>query len=163
MTDLSTTGTAWRFGTDIDTDVIVPSQYMRFDAEKYSQHIMEPIHPDFAAEISNGDIIVAERNFGIGSSREHAAIGLKRAGIGAVIAQSFGRIFYRNAVNQGLPVLEADADTVNAIDQGDELAINVFDGIIDNTTKDETYTVDAPDGLIRDILAAGGAKKYYSD
>lgn len=163
MTELNITGSAWRFGTDIDTDVIVPSQYMRFDAEKYSQHIMEPINPDFAAAISDGDVIVAERNFGIGSSREHAAIGLKRAGIGAVVARSFGRIFYRNAINQGLAVLEADENTVTAINQGDDLEIDVFDGVIHNHTKDETYSVEAPDGLISDILAAGGAKKYYSD
>lgn len=163
MTEQQIIGTAWRFGTDIDTDVIVPSQYMRFDAEKYSQHIMEPIHPDFASEISDGDIIIAEQNFGIGSSREHAAIGLKRAGIGAVIAESFGRIFYRNAINQGLPVLKADAEVIAGIEQGDDLMVDVFEGVLENTTKDKTHTVETPDGLIRDILEAGGAKKYYSD
>lgn len=162
MTD-TIRGAAWRFGTDIDTDVIVPSQYMRFEAEKYAQHVMEPIDPDFASKVSDGDVIVAERNFGIGSSREHAAIGLKRAGIGAIVAESFGRIFYRNAVNQGLPVLVADAAVVAAIDEGDELVVSPFEGTVENVTKDETHHLTPPDGLVRDILAAGGAKAYYRD
>lgn len=163
MTETSVTGRAWRFGTDIDTDVIVPSQYMRFEEEKYSKHVMEPIDPDFASKVTDGDVVVAERNFGIGSSREHAAIGLKRAGIGAVVAESFGRIFYRNAINQGLPALVADASVVAAIDEGDELVVTPLAGRIENRTKDERYEVEKPDGLIRDILSAGGAKAYYSD
>jgi len=106
MSENSVEGRAWRFGTDIDTDVIVPSQYMRKDPEEYARHLMEPEDPEFADKVENGDVIVAETNFGIGSSREHAAIGLKIAGIDAVISVSFGRIFYRNAVNQGLPACE---------------------------------------------------------
>jgi 3-isopropylmalate dehydratase small subunit len=156
-------GSAWRFGDDVDTDVIVPSQYMRYEAERYAQHVMEPIAPDFADNIEQGDVIVAERNFGIGSSREHAAIGLKHAGVGLVIAESFGRIFYRNAINQGLPALVAEGATVEDIEQGDKLSVDVFDGIVENRTTGAEYQVETPDGLIREILSAGGARAYYSD
>lgn len=163
MTEHTITGAAWRFGSDIDTDVIVPSQYMRFEPEKYAKYVMEPVAPDFASNLNEGDIIVAERNFGIGSSREHAAIGLKRAGIGAIIAESFGRIFYRNAINQGLPILEADTDMVAAIDQGDELTLNPFEGRIKNETRADEYQITPPSGIVHDILSAGGAKSYYRD
>jgi 3-isopropylmalate dehydratase small subunit len=156
-------GAVWRFGDDIDTDVIVPSQYMRYEADRYSQHVMEPIAPDFADKVEQGDIVVAGRNFGIGSSREHAAIGLQRAGVGLVIAKSFGRIFYRNAINQGLPALIADEETIDDIEEGDELAVNVFAGTVESRTTGEDYMLEAPDGLIRDILLVGGAKRYYSD
>jgi 3-isopropylmalate dehydratase small subunit len=161
MSERVVRGAAWRFGADVDTDVIVPSQYMRFEPERYSKHVMEPLDPDFASKLSEGDVVVAGRNFGIGSSREHAAIGLKRAGVGAVLAASFGRIFYRNAVNQGLPALVADAATVAAIEEGDELEVDVFEGVVRDLTTGEEYRVEAPDGLIRDILAAGGARNYY--
>ena len=156
-------GAAWRFGDDIDTDVIVPSQYMRYEADRYAQHVMEPIAPNFAEKVAQGDVVVAGRNFGIGSSREHAAIGLKRAGVGLVIAESVGRIFYRNAINQGLPVLVADEATVKDIEQGDELAVNVHAGVVRNLTTQAEYLIETPSGLIHDILSAGGAKAYYSD
>lgn len=160
MSDHVVSGRVWRFGTDVDTDVIVPSQYMRKEPEEYAEHVMEPEDPEFAANLSPGDVIVAEENFGIGSSREHAAIGLKRAGVGAILAQSFGRIFYRNAINQGLPVLRVDASIVEELEDGDEIQVDVFDGTI-TTSAGVSLTAEPPAGLIRDILAAGGARHYY--
>lgn len=163
MSDNTVIGRAWRFGTDIDTDVIVPSQYMRKSPDEYARHVMEPVDPEFAGNLEKGDVIVAEENFGIGSSREHAAIGLKRAGVGAVVAVSFGRIFYRNAINQGLPVLRADRDVVEQIEEGNELAVDVFKGEIQCVRDGQTFSCEAPDGIVAEILAAGGAREYYGN
>ena len=163
MNDSTVAGRAWRFGSDVDTDVIVPSQYMRLQPEEYAPHVMEPEDPTFAERLSQGDVIVAEHNFGIGSSREHAAIGLKLAGVGAIVAASFGRIFYRNAINQGLPAIRADMETIERIDDNDRLEVRVFEGVIENVTKGEEYRTKVPTGLLRDILEAGGAKRYYAD
>lgn len=154
-------GTAWRFGKDIDTDVIIPSQYMRSDPEEYAKHAMSGVDPDFTNKIDPGDIIVAETNFGIGSSREHAVIALKRAGIGGIIAESFGRIFYRNAINQALPVVQMSLPDIREIEEGDELRIKVFEGTVENRTKDATYTTKELSQVERDILQAGGAINYY--
>lgn len=163
MNDSTVSGRAWRFGSDVDTDIIVPSQYMRLKPEEYATHVMEPEDPTFADRVEEGDVMVAEHNFGIGSSREHAAIGLKLAGVGAIVAASFGRIFYRNAINQGLPAIRADTETIERIDDGDELEVRVFKGVIENAAKGETYETEVPTGLLRDILEAGGAKRYYAD
>jgi len=163
MSENSVEGRAWRFGTDIDTDVIVPSQYMRKDPEEYARHLMEPEDPEFADKVENGDVIVAETNFGIGSSREHAAIGLKIAGIDAVISVSFGRIFYRNAVNQGLPPLRTSRDVVESIEQGDRLRVNVFEGELHRLDDDRTFQCEPPEGIVREILEAGGANAYYGN
>ena len=154
-------GNAWRFGTDIDTDVIIPSQYMRLTPEEYTPHIFEPVRPEFAETVEPGDIIVAETNFGIGSSREHAAIGLKRLGVGAIIAASYGRIFYRNAVNQGLPVLECDADVPKKIDEGDELELEPFSGELHNVTTWKTYKVEPITDHERSYIEAGGAVEFF--
>lgn len=163
MSENSVEGRAWCFGTDVDTDIIVPSQYMRKEPEEYARHIMEPEDPEFAEKIEDGDMIIAETNFGIGSSREHAAIGLKLAGVGAVIAVSFGRIFYRNAINQGLPVLRTSREVVENIKQGDRLRVDVFEGALHRLDDDQTFQCEPPEGIVRDILKAGGANAYYGN
>jgi 3-isopropylmalate/(R)-2-methylmalate dehydratase small subunit len=162
MTKNPIRGNAWRFGSDIDTDVIIPGQYMHLDPKEYAQHALEPIKPEFADEVEEGDVIVADINFGIGSSREHAAVALKHAGVGAIVATSYGRIFYRNAINQGLPVLRCDLETPEKISEGDELEIAPFDGTIKNLTSGETYEIEPIPEPQRSILRAGGATEYYT-
>lgn len=154
-------GEAWRFGTDVDTDVIIPWQYAGDEPEEYAKHVMEPADPDFYEKIDDGDVIVAETNFGIGSSREHAAIALKEAGIGAVIAASYSRIFRRNAVNQGLPPITCDLKDIHRIDEGDELDIDLANSTVRNVTKDEMYDFEPFDEPVKSIIEAGGAEAYY--
>lgn len=154
-------GSAWRFGTDIDTDVIIPWQYAGQNPEEYAKHVMEPADPDFYEKIGKGDIIVAETNFGIGSSREHAAIALKVAGIDAVIAASYSRIFRRNAVNQGLPPIVCDLEDIHRIDEGDKLGVDLSAGEITNETKGDSYTFEPFTEPVKSILDAGGAEGYY--
>lgn len=154
-------GRAWRFGSDVDTDVIIPSDYMRKPPEEYAKHAMEPVDPDFAENVEEGDVIVAETHFGIGSSREQAAIALKLCGIRAIIGESFGRIFYRNAINQGLLAATADVDVVRSIEDGDELLIDPDAGTIENVKTGETHEFDELDEPVRSIYQMGGAKEYY--
>lgn len=154
-------GSAWRFGTDVDTDVIIPWQYANLDPEEYAEHVMEPEDPDFYEKIDVGDVIVAETNFGIGSSREHAAIALDEAGIEAVVAASYSRIFRRNAVNQGLPPITCDLKDIQRIDEGDELSIDLTAGKVTNITKDESYTFESFDEPVKSIIEAGGAEGHY--
>jgi 3-isopropylmalate/(R)-2-methylmalate dehydratase small subunit len=156
-------GAAWRFGTDIDTDVIIPWQYSGDKPEEYAKHVMEPADPDFYEKIDDSDFVVAETNFGIGSSREHAAIALKEAGIGAVIAASYSRIFRRNAVNQGLPPITCDLEDIRRIDEGDELEIDLEAGTVRNVTKDETYEFEPFDEPVKSIIEVGGAEAYFID
>lgn len=156
-------GRAWRFGSDVDTDVIIPSDHMRKPPEEYAKFAMEPVDPDFAESVEEGDIIVAETHFGIGSSREQAAIALKLCGIRAIVAESFGRIFYRNAINQGLLAVTTDMDVVQSIDDGDELRIDPEAGTIENLTTRESHDFDELDEPVRSIYRAGGAKEYYSE
>lgn len=155
-------GKAWRLGNDIDTDVIIPGQYMNMEPEEYAKHALEPIEPDFGKEVNKNDVIVAEENFGIGSSREHAAIALKEAGIGAIIAVSYGRIFYRNAINQGIPVLKCERNVPDEISDGDGLEVEPFEGVIRNLTTGEAHMVEPISEPQRSILRAGGATEYYS-
>lgn len=163
MPDRQFTGRAWRYGSDIDTDTIVPSQYMRLEPEEYAPHAMEPIDPEFGEAVEPGDIVVAETNFGIGSSREHAVIALKELGVGAVIAESFARIFYRNAVNEGLPVISTDLDVVQAVEDGDELHVDLDAGTIENRTKDRTDEFEPFTEPVKSILEAGGVVDYLAD
>jgi len=155
-------GRAWRFGSDIDTDTVLPSQYMRLGSKEYATHAMEPIAPDFAAAVEPGDMIVAETNFGIGSSREQAVVALKELGVGAVIAESFARIFYRNAINEGLPAITCSTDAVQSIENGDELKLDLEAGFITDLSTGETYQVDPLTEPVKSILEAGGAVEYYS-
>ena len=158
-------GKALKYGDNINTDLISPPQYLEKSLDEIARHAMEGIDPDFAKKIAPGDILVAGNNFGSGSSRETAPIALKMAGVGVVVAKSFARIFYRNAINIGLPVLES-ADT-DEISEGDLLEIDLQNGSIINKTTGRVYHTSALSQPVTDILAAGGLvpfleKKYGS-
>ncbi len=156
-------GRAWKFGDNITTDHITPGRYyhLRSKIEELAKHVMEDADPDFMKKFSKGDFVVAGKNFGMGSSREHAPLALKVAGVSAVIAKSFARIFYRNAINVGLPVLIAYTDD---IDSGDELEVDLEKGVIRNLSKGvEIRAKPLPEFMLR-ILNEGGlvdfVKKY---
>lgn len=152
-------GNAWRFGKNIDTDLIIAARYLNTtDSRELAKHLMEDARADFAKIVQNGDIIVADENFGCGSSREHAPIAIKEAGIRAVIAPYFARIFYRNAFNMGLLALECKE--VDKIDEGDILEICVESGEIFNQTKGELYKFNAIPPFMLELLRAGGLMKY---
>ncbi|WP_242492482.1 3-isopropylmalate dehydratase small subunit [Methanolobus psychrotolerans] len=120
-------GKAWKFGSDIDTDVIIPGKYLRTtDMQVFADHVLEGIDPEFPKKVQKGDVIVANDNFGCGSSREQAALALKYAGVACVVAKSFGRIFFRNAINVGLPLMEADVQC----NEGDEVEIDLHQGTV---------------------------------
>lgn len=153
---MKTQGYAIKYGDNIDTDVIIPARYLNtVDEQELARHCMEDIDPDFSAKLRCGDIIVAGSNFGCGSSREHAPIAIKASGISCVVAASFARIFYRNAINIGLPILECLAASADC-EAGDEIGIDFDSGIISNITKGKTYrAVPFPD-FIQDIISEGG-------
>jgi len=149
-------GFALKYGDNVDTDVIIPARYLNTsDPKELAEHCMEDIDPDFLRKIRRGDIIVAGYNFGCGSSREHAPIAIKEAGISCVIAASFARIFYRNAINMGLAILEC-ADASARISAGDAVSIDFDAGTIHNITKEESYTAQAFPDFIQEIISAGG-------
>jgi 3-isopropylmalate dehydratase small subunit len=149
-------GKAWTFGDDINTDLIIPARYLNTtDQKELASHLMEDEDPDFTKKFSNGDFIVAKKNFGCGSSREHAPIAIKAAGIGAVIAQSYARIFYRNAINIGLPILES-YEAVEKIEPGNEIEVDLNTGRILNKTKSETYQATIFPEFMQKLIAAGG-------
>lgn len=151
---------AWRVGNNIDTDLIIAARYLN-DAsdENMKAHCMEDVIPDYANTIAAGDVLVAGSNFGCGSSREHAPISIKVAGTSCVIAESFARIFYRNAINIGLPIIESP-EAAKAIDQGDELDINFEEGIIQNLTKNENYHFEKFPEFIQQLVVAGNLLNY---
>ncbi len=151
-----TEGSAWVFGDNIDTDVIIPARYlMTTDPAELAKHCMEDIDPGFAASVQAGDVIVAGNNFGCGSSREHAPLAIKGAGVSVVIAASFARIFYRNAINIGLPILEC-AEAAAAIKAGDRLHVDLASGRIEDVTIGQSFQAQAyPESILR-IIAAGG-------
>ena len=158
-------GKAWKFGDNIDTDVIIPARYLNTtDPEELAKHCMEDADPEFSKKISKGDIIVGGKNFGCGSSREHAPIAIKACGISCVIAESFARIFYRNAFNTGLLILECP-EAVQDIETGDELEVYPEEGKIVNLTKKKTYYTKPLPPFMKEILEDGGLiphimKKY---
>lgn len=153
-------GKAWKFGSDIDTDAIIPARYLNTsDPQQLAKHCMEDADPEFAQKVSTGDIIVAETNFGCGSSREHAPIAIKAAGVSCVIAASFARIFYRNAFNMGLPILES-AEASAEIVTGDHLEIDLSTGMIINKSRNATYTAQPVPPFMQELLAAGGLIPY---
>ncbi|MDK2821722.1 MAG: 3-isopropylmalate/(R)-2-methylmalate dehydratase small subunit [Clostridia bacterium] len=155
-------GKTHTFGNDIDTDVIIPARYLNtFDPKELALHCMEDADPNFAKQVKPGDIIVAGKNFGCGSSREHAPIAIKAAGVSAVIAGSFARIFYRNAINIGLPILESP-EAAKSIEAGDEIKIDVDKGEIVNLTKGETYRAASFPPFMQEIIAAGGLMPYVA-
>lgn len=151
---------AWKVGNNIDTDLIIAARYLN-DAsdENMRAHCMEDVIPDYANTIAPGDVLVAGSNFGCGSSREHAPIAIKVAGTKCVIAESFARIFYRNAINIGLPIIESP-EAVRAIDQGDELEVDLENGVITNLTKNETYHFEKFPEFIQHIVEAGNLLNY---
>lgn len=132
-------GRVFKYGDNVDTDVIIPARYLNTsDAKELASHCMEDIDTEFVKKVQPGDIIVANKNFGCGSSREHAPLAIKTAGVSCVIASTFARIFYRNAINIGLPILECD-EAVKNIDSGDELEVDFKSGLIKNLTKNQQY------------------------
>ena len=149
-------GRAHRYGRDIDTDVIIPARYLNTsDPAELAKHCLEDLDVNFVANVEPGDIIVAEENFGCGSSREHAPICIKAAGVDAVIAKSFARIFYRNAINTGLPIMECP-EAVDAISQGDIVSVDADAGIIVDETTGQTFKAQPFPPFIREIIEAGG-------
>lgn len=136
---MSVKGRVFKYGDNVDTDVIIPARYLNTsDAKELASHCMEDIDTEFVKKVQPGDIIVANKNFGCGSSREHAPLAIKTAGVSCVIASTFARIFYRNAINIGLPILECD-EAVKNIDSGDELEVDFKSGLIKNLTKNQQY------------------------
>ena len=149
-------GTARKFGDHVDTDVIIPARYLASqDPKELASHCMEDIDAAFVQNHNEGDLMVAGWNFGCGSSREHAPIAIKAAGISCVIAKTFARIFYRNAINIGLPILECEAAS-DAIAAGDEVSVDFDTGVITNLTKNETYQAEPFPAFIQEIISKGG-------
>ena len=156
-------GRVFKYGDNVDTDVIIPARYLNTsDPKELASHCMEDIDLNFANEVKDGDIIVANKNFGCGSSREHAPIAIKESGISCVIASTFARIFYRNAINIGLPIIECD-QAVKSIDKGDKLEINLDTGIIKNLTKDEEYKGEAFPEFMQNIINNNGLVGYIKN
>lgn len=156
-------GTVFKYGDNVDTDVIIPARYLNIaDPKELATHAMEDIDTEFVKKVKPGDIMVATRNFGCGSSREHAPLVIKENGVACVIAASFARIFYRNAINIGLPILECEA-AANGIEAGDEVAVDFDTGIITNLTKKETYQAAAFPPFIQNIIRAGGLLKSLKE
>src|SRR4030067_382370 len=153
-------GRAWKYGDDVDTDVIIPARYLNTSGPaELALHCMEDIDKEYAAKVSPGDFLVAGKNFGCGSSREHAPIAIKASGASAVIARSFARIFYRNAFNMGLPIFEAP-EAVDEIDAGDRLAVDMRRGTLRNETKNRQYRVAPVPPFMQELVAAGGLVYY---
>ncbi len=149
-------GKVFRYGNDVDTDVIIPARYLNTVSEaELAAHCMEDIDADFVNKVKTGDIIVAEDNFGCGSSREHAPIAIKASGISLIIANSFARIFYRNSINIGLPILECP-EAVKAIKNGDTLSCKLAEGIIVNETTGEKFKAEPFPDFIKNIISDGG-------
>ncbi|MEW6622740.1 MAG: 3-isopropylmalate dehydratase small subunit [Bacillota bacterium] len=156
-------GKAWKFGNDVDTDAIIPARYLNTtDPQELAEHCMEDADPDFPQKVSKGDIIVAGKNFGCGSSREHAPIAIKAAGVSCVIARSFARIFYRNSINIGLPIMESPEGAA-AIEEGHEVEVDAKEGKIKNLTTGETYTAAPFPDFMRQIISAGGLINYVAE
>ncbi|MEW6116400.1 MAG: 3-isopropylmalate dehydratase small subunit [Nitrospirota bacterium] len=149
-------GKVWRFGDDIDTDAIIPARYLNTsDPKELARHVMEDADKDFPGKVKAGDLIVAGKNFGCGSSREHAPIAIKAAGIQAVVAKSFARIFYRNAFNIGLPIFESE-EASEKIKEGDTIEVDADRGIIKNITTGERYTAKPIPPFMQELIASGG-------
>lgn len=155
-------GKVFKYGDNVDTDVIIPARYLNSsDPAELATHCMEDIDIDFVKNVKKGDIIVAEKNFGCGSSREHAPIAIKAAGVSCVIAETFARIFYRNAINIGLPIIECEEASKN-IDANDEVEIDFDSGVIVNKTKNQTYQGQAFPEFMQKIIKAEGLMNYIN-
>jgi 3-isopropylmalate/(R)-2-methylmalate dehydratase small subunit len=149
-------GTAHKYGRDIDTDVIIPARYLNTsDPDELALHCMEDLDPGFTEKLELGDVLVADENFGCGSSREHAPIAIKAAGVSVVIAKSFARIFYRNAINTGLPIMES-AEAVEAISDGDTVRVDADTGVITDVTTGDTFQAQPFPEFVKAIVEQGG-------
>ena len=154
------TGKVFKYGSNVDTDAIIPARYLNVsEPSELAKHCMEDIDLDFVKKVQKGDIIVATTNFGCGSSREHAPIAIKASGVSAVVASSFARIFFRNAINIGLPLLES-AEAVENTDAGDKLEIELETGVIRNVTKGQTFQSKPYPPFMSQIIASGGLVEY---
>ncbi|MDD6043077.1 MAG: 3-isopropylmalate dehydratase small subunit [Eubacteriaceae bacterium] len=152
----------YKYKDNVDTDVIIPARYLNsFDAKELASHAMVDIDPDFAKTVEVGDIIVAGQNFGCGSSREHAPLCLKTAGVKCIIAKSFARIFYRNAINIGFPIMEC-VEAAEKIEEGDEVTVDFSTGIITNVTKNETYQSQPFPEFLQKMIDAEGLVNYVN-
>ena len=149
-------GYVHKYGDNVDTDVIIPARYLNTaDHKELAAHCMEDIDKDFVKKVNDGDIMVGGANFGCGSSREHAPIAIKHSGVACVIAKTFARIFYRNAINIGLAILEC-SEASEKIEAGDNVVVDFDTGVITNVTKNETYQAEPYPDFLKDIIASGG-------
>ncbi len=155
-------GNVFKYGDNVDTDVIIPARYLNSsEASELAQHCMEDIDKDFVNKVKKGDLIVADKNFGCGSSREHAPIAIKAAGVSCVIAETFARIFYRNAINIGLPIIECP-EAAKGISAGDEVEVDFDSGIITNLTTKKSYQGQAFPPFMQKIIEAEGLINYIN-
>ena len=156
-------GTVFKYGDNVDTDVIIPARYLNSsDVFELAKHCMEDIDADFATKVKEGDIIVANKNFGCGSSREHAPLSIKCAGVSCVIAETFARIFYRNAINIGLPIIECPEAAKN-IEAGDQVEVDFDSGMIYNKTKGTQFQGQAFPEFMQKIITSGGLMNYINE
>ncbi len=153
-------GTAHTYGRDVDTDVIIPARYLNTsDAAELGSHAMEDIDPEFVSRVRPGDIIVARENFGCGSSREHAPVAIKAAGVSVVVAASFARIFYRNAINTGLPIVVC-AEAGREVKAGDRLRVDLATGTVENLTRGKSYAAEPFPEFMQELISHGGLLPY---
>ncbi len=158
--NMSYKGKAHKFGTDINTDEIIPARYLNTtNKEELAKHCMEDADKDFAHKVKKGDIIVAGKNFGCGSSREHAPIAIKAAGVSCVIAESFARIFFRNSINIGLPIIESK-EASERIKAGDEVSVDTVAGVVKDLTTKETFKIEKYPAFMQKLVKAGGLMNY---
>lgn len=156
-------GKVFRYGDNVDTDVIIPARYLNSsEPSELARHCMEDIDSSFVGNVEVGDIIVADRNFGCGSSREHAPIAIKASGIQCVIAKTFARIFFRNSLNIGLPILEC-SEAVEGISAGDIVSVDLSSGTIENKTTGKMYHAEPFPGFMQDLISAGGLAEYIKE
>ncbi|MDR3296335.1 MAG: 3-isopropylmalate dehydratase small subunit [Clostridiales Family XIII bacterium] len=156
-------GKVFKYGSNVDTDVIIPARYLvTSDPAELAKHCMEDIDQDFTSRVKPGDIIVAGRNFGCGSSREHAPVAIKGAGVACVIAPSYGRIFYRNSFNMGMPILES-GEAAEKISDGDEVEVEFATGLIRNVTTGESYQAEPFPPFISRLIESGGLVNYVKE
>ncbi|MCF0146489.1 MAG: 3-isopropylmalate dehydratase small subunit [Eubacterium sp.] len=156
-------GHVFKYGDNVDTDVIIPARYLNSsDPSELATHCMEDIDKDFVKKVKKDDIIVSGKNFGCGSSREHAPIAIKAAGVSCVIAETFARIFYRNAINIGLPIIECP-EAARAVCDGDEIEVNFDTGVITNLTSGESFKGQAFPPFMQKIITAGGLVSYINE
>jgi len=153
-------GRAWCYGDSVDTDVIIPARYLTStDEQELAAHALEDLDPGFVSAVQPGDVVVAGSNFGCGSSREHAPIALKGAGVGAVVARSFARIFFRNAINTGLAIVTCP-QLVDVTDTGDEIEVDVVNGLVTNVTKSQSFEAEPLPDFILEIVECGGLVEW---